>query len=55
MGVDKRKSNVIDIEVIIMENCPIVLLNGTYLPVALMMFIIHTTISFIICDNMRNR
>ena len=51
-GCRWRKSNVIDIEVI-MENCPIVLLYGTYLRAALMMFVIHT-ISYIICDSMRN-
>ena len=36
-----------------MENCPIVLLYGTYLPVAIMMFVIHI-ISYI-CDNMSKR
>ena len=33
-----------------MENCPIVLLYGTYSPVALMLFVFHT-ISYI-CDSM---
>ena len=43
---------VIDIEVM-MENCPIVLLDGTYLPVVLMVFLIHN-ISYI-CDRMSKR
>ena len=49
MGVDEGNLQVIDVEVI-MENCPIGLLYGTYLPVALMVFVIHT-ISYI-CDSM---
>ena len=45
MGIDE--GNLVDL-------CPIVLLHGTYLPVALiMLFIIHT-ISYI-CDSMSKR
>ena len=49
MGVEGNLQ-VIDIEVT-MENCSIVLLHGTYLPVALIMvFVIHT-LSYI-CESM---
>ena len=37
-----------------MENCPIVLLNGTYLPVALVAFVIHNYI-LLRSDSMRKR
>ena len=49
MGVNEASLQVIDIEGIL-EKLPIVLLYGTYLPVALVVFVIHT-ISYI-CDNM---
>ena len=40
---------------VILENCPtIVLLYGTYLPVALLVFVIHIIISYI-CDSMTVR
>ena len=53
MVVNEGSLQVIDREVI-MENWPIiVLLYGTYLPVALVVFVIHT-ISYI-CDNMSKR
>ena len=52
MGVNKESLQVIYIEVIL-ENWPIVLLYGTYLPVALVVFVIHT-ISYI-CDSMSKR
>ena len=49
MGVNEGSLQVIDIEVIL-ENGPLVLLFGTYLPVR-SVFVIHT-ISYIICDGM---
>ena len=51
MGVNEGSLQVIDIAVIL-ENLPtgIVLLYGTYLPVALVVFVIYT-ISYI-CDSM---
>ena len=53
MGVDEGSLQVIDVEVI-MENCPIVLLygiNSTYLPLALMVFVILTCfVRFHLCD-----
>ena len=53
MGVNEGSLQVIGIEVI-MENRPIVLLYGTYLPVTLLVvFVIHT-ISYI-CDSMSKR
>ena len=52
MGVDEGSLQVMNIKVI-MENCPIVLLYGTYLPVALVVFVIHTI--FYICDSMSKR
>ena len=48
----KEVYKLIYIEVMI-ENEPIVLLHGTYLPVALMMFV-FPTISYI-CDSMSKR
>ena len=52
MSVDEGSLQVLNIEAI-MENCPIVLLYGTYLPVALVVFVIHT-ISYIY-DSMNKR
>ena len=40
VGVDEGNLQVIDVEVII-ENCPLVFLYGTYLPVAIMVSVIH--------------
>ena len=40
MGVDEGSLQVIDVEA--MENCPLVFLYGTYLPVAIMVFVIRT-------------
>ena len=53
MGVDEGSLQVIDIEVI-MENCPIVLLYGTYLPVAPVVFVFHT-ISYFVTAWVRDR
>ena len=53
MGVNEGSLQVIYIEVIL-ENLPIVLLHGTYLPVALVVFVIHT-MSYIFCDSMSKR
>ena len=50
MGVNEGSLQVINIEVIV-ENLPIVLLYGTYLPVALVVFVFQT-ISYI-CDSMK--
>ena len=53
MGVNEGSLQVIDKEVML-ENEPVALLYGTYLPVALVVFVIHTT-SYIICDTVSKR
>ena len=52
MGANEGGLQVKDVEVIL-ESWPMVLLYGTYLPVALAVFVIHT-ISYI-CDSMSKR
>ena len=42
MGVNAGSLQVIDIKKVIFENRPIALLYGTYLPVALGVFVVHT-------------
>ena len=47
MGINEGSLQVIDIE-LILENWPIVLLYGTYLPVALVvLFVVHTVCVFL--------
>ena len=45
MGVNERNVQVIEEEVI-MQNCPIVFLYGTYLPLAIMVLFVINTMSF---------
>ena len=53
MGVNEGSLQVIEYIEVIMEIWPIVLLYGTYLPVALVVFIIHAIFAF--CDSVRVR
>ena len=52
MYVNEGSPQFIDVEVML-ENCPIVLLYGVYLPVALMVFVLHT--ASYICDSTSKR